>query len=155
MLAAIKKILTLTYPILTLLIDGKKYFNQKEGKWKSFKNYYVNGAAYGGLIGTPGAFMKYLQELMKCKNSLISEEYRALLFSQVYTNDKKPTGMCLSWFSGELSGHKYVSHAGGGGGYYCELRIYPDLAMGSVLFYNRTGIKDERMLDHRDSYYLP
>jgi len=33
-----------------------------------------------------------------------------------------------------LNGIKYFTHAGGGGGYYCEIRIYPDIKRGSVIF---------------------
>jgi len=62
--------------------------------------------------------------------------------------------MCLSWFAGELSGKKYFAHAGGGGGYYCEIRIYPEIKMGSVVFFNRTGMSDERYLDKLDKIHL-
>jgi len=96
--------------------------------------------------------MKYLQELLKPRNSLISDEFKKLLFSPLSTN--KSAGMCLSWFSGELNGHQYVAHAGGGGGYYCEIRIYPRPGIASAIFYNRTGMKDERMLDKVDRYYF-
>ena len=66
----------------------------------------------------------------------------------------KNTGMCLGWFAGNLNGNKYFAHAGGGGGYYCEIRIYPDLNRGSVVFFNRTGMSDERFLDKLDRYSI-
>ena len=62
--------------------------------------------------------------------------------------------MCLSWFTGELYNHKYFSHAGGGGGYYSEVRIYPDAGLGSVIFFNRTGMSDVRFLDKVDRIYF-
>lgn len=148
------RIMSLSYFVLGFLIDRKKYFDKTEGPWKSFRNYYVNGVAYGGLIGTPKAFVKYLQELMKPEGKLLSEEYKKLLFTQTYTEKNERTRMCLSWFKGRLNGRKYFSHAGGGGGYYSEIRIYPDEGIGSVIFYNRTGMKDERMLDKVDRYYF-
>jgi hypothetical protein len=46
------------------------------------------------------------------------------------------------------------SHAGGGGGFYCEIRIYPDKGTGSVVMFNRTGMRDERFLDKPDIYFL-
>jgi len=61
--------------------------------------------------------------------------------------------MCLSWFRGELAGQEYYMHAGGGGGYYCELRIYPGLGMGSVIMFNRSGMTRENFLDKLDVYY--
>ena len=101
---------------------------ETEGKWRSFKTFYVNGTPYGGLIGKPAAFVKYIQELLNDKSAFISEEYKAMLFLENKNNQGKNTGMCLSWFSGELNGNKYFAHAGGGGGYYCEIRIYPEIS---------------------------
>ena len=62
--------------------------------------------------------------------------------------------MSLSWYSGTLKGNQYYCHAGGGGGYYVELRIYPDLGVGSVILYNRSGMTDERILDVVDAFFL-
>ena len=140
--------------VLGFLIDKSKYMNTEKGKWNSFKDYYLNGASYGGLIGTSNAFMIYLQELLKPNSKLISNEYKALLFKENLVNNNKPTKMCLSWFKGELNGNEYFTHAGGGGGYYCEIRIYPDLGIGSVVMFNRTGMKDERYLDKLDKYFI-
>ena len=136
--------------LLGFFIDKSKYMLRAEGPWKPFKNYYVNGPSYGGLIGTPDAFVRYIQELLKPDNLLIADNLKKLLFTENYTLDKKSTGMCLSWFTGELKGRKYFAHAGGGGGYYCEIRIYPGQGVGSVIFFNRTGMGDERYLDRVD-----
>jgi hypothetical protein len=109
----------------------------------------VNGASYGGLIGKPKSFVKYIQELLKDDCILISDKYKQMLFQE-----NGNSGMCLSWFSGELNGEKYFAHAGGGGGYYCEIRIYPEIKLGSVVFLNRTGMRDERFLDKLDKDFI-
>jgi CubicO group peptidase (beta-lactamase class C family) len=140
--------------ILSLFIDKSKYMSKSERGWKPFRNYYVNGAAYGGLIGTPDAFVKYIQELLRSDCQLITNEYKMLLFTENFTNDRKPTGMCIAWFRGQLTDKKYFSHAGGGGGYYVEIRIYPESGIGSVIFFNRTGMSDERFLDKVDRIYF-
>jgi hypothetical protein len=62
--------------------------------------------------------------------------------------------MCLAWFKGQLNSKTYFAHAGGGGGYYCEIRIYPDAGLGSVIMFNRTGMNDERVLDKIDKYFI-
>jgi CubicO group peptidase (beta-lactamase class C family) len=142
----------LFYLFLGFFIDREKFMDKREGKWKPFKNNYVNGAPYGGLIGTATAFMRYLQDLLKEDSLLISREQKRALFTENKTNAGMPTGMCLSWFTGRLHGRQYFSHAGGGGGYYCEIRLYPDNGVGSVLMMNRTGTKDERYLDKLDKY---
>jgi hypothetical protein len=92
--------------------------------------------------------------LLKPNDLLLSEDSKKKLFTENYTIDGKPTGMCLSWFSGQLHGNRYYAHAGGGGGFYCEIRIYPDKELGSVIFFNRTGMSDERFLDKADVLYF-
>ncbi|MFV5689409.1 hypothetical protein ACM55M_12380 [Flavobacterium sp. ZT3R25] len=52
-----------------------------------------------------------------------------------------------------MNGKQYYAHAGGGG-YYCGIRIYPDLGIGSVIMFNRTGMTDERFLDKIDKYII-
>ena len=140
--------------ILGLFIDKSKYMDKTEGKWDSFKDNYVNGTSYGGLIGTSNSFVKYIQELLKPDCKLLTDEYKKMLFTENYTSDNKATGMCLSWFSGQLNGTQYFAHAGGGGGYYCEIRIYPKSGIGSVIMFNRTGMTDERFLDRLDKYII-
>jgi hypothetical protein len=76
------------------------------------------------------------------------------LFTENFTNGGKATGMCLSWFKGIINGQTFFTHAGGGGGYYCELRIYPDKNLGAVILFNRTGMRDERFLDKLHPYYF-
>ncbi len=144
-----QKRLSLSNFILGFFIDKTKFMGVTEKKWRSFRNFYVNGTAYGGLIGKPEAFVKYLQELLKEDSNLINSEYKQLLFQE-----DKNSGMCLSWFTGKLNGVDYFTHAGGGGGYYCEIRIYPDIKKGSIIFFNRTGISDERYLDKVDANLL-
>ena len=140
--------------ILVFLMDKSKFMAKPEGKWVPFKENYVNGTAYGGLIGTPYSLVKYAQALLKPNSQLISDDYKQMLFTENFTNQNKATGMCLSWFTGELNGHRYVTHAGGGGGYYCEIRLYPEKGIGSVILFNRSGMRDERFLDKLDEHFL-
>lgn len=140
--------------VIGFFIDKKEFRGATEGKWQPFKPYYVNGASYGGLIGRPEAFMIYAQELLKEDNMLITPEYRQMLFTENHTLDDKPTGMCLSWFTDRLNDQTYFAHAGGGGGYYCEVRIYPEAGIGSVIMFNRSGMRNEKFLDKLDSIYF-
>jgi D-alanyl-D-alanine carboxypeptidase len=143
-----------SYFLLGFFLNKEKFIDRTEGKWKSFKYNYVNGISYGGLIGTTNALVKYVQELLKPGSVLIPDAYKKMLFTENYTADNKPTGMCLSWFKSELNGHTYYTHAGGGGGYYCEIRLYPEKETGSVLMFNRTGMTDERFLSKLDRYFM-
>jgi D-alanyl-D-alanine carboxypeptidase len=148
-----QKRISITNLILGILIDKPKYIDRIEGKWISVKNFYVNGISYGGIIGTGRGFVSYLQELLKTESRLISNEQRKQLFTEHLTRNNKATGMCLSWFKGDLQGNTYFAHAGGGF-YYCEIRLYPDLGTGSVIMFNRSGMRDVRFLDNVDKYLI-
>jgi CubicO group peptidase (beta-lactamase class C family) len=140
--------------LLGFFLDKSKYMDKPAGNWKPFKPIYVNGSSYGGLIASPNSLIKYIQGLLKADSPLITDEYKKLLFIENRTSDNNPTGMCLSWFKGQLNGTDYFAHAGGGGGYYCEIRIYPDPGLGSLVFFNRTGMSDQRFLDRSDKEYF-
>jgi len=132
----------------------KKFMLRSIGKWKPFIYFYPNGAAYGGLMGTPKAFVIYLQDLLKGNSLILSSNAKEQMLAENKNKQEKPTGMCLGWFTDSLNGVRYVAHPGGGGGYYCELRIYPDLGIGSVIFFNRTGMTNERFLDKLDAVFI-
>jgi D-alanyl-D-alanine carboxypeptidase len=145
---------SLTNAILGFLIDKSQYMGKSGPRWKPFQQFYVNGASFGGLIGTPDALIKYIQELLQPDCKLITDDTRKILFTENKTVDGRLTGMCISWFKGQIKGKEYYTHAGGGGGYYCEIRVYPGLGRGSVVFFNRTGMSDQRFLDIIDKFYL-
>lgn len=140
--------------VLGFMIDRSKLVSGTEGSWEAFRPMYVNGASYGGLISNAGALVRYLQELLKFDSVLLDYTYKQQLFTENTDNRGKATGMCLSWFKGQLHGNDYICHAGGGGGYYCEIRLYPGQGIGSVILFNRTGMRDERFLDQLDQYIL-
>jgi CubicO group peptidase (beta-lactamase class C family) len=148
------KTYSFTNAILGFMLDKGKYLDSNEKGWTSFHYNYVNGPSYGGLIGTANAFARYLQELLKPYPVIFTAESKKNLFTENHTNDGKATGVGLSWFKGALNGNPFYTHAGGGGGYYCELRIYPEASKGSVIMFNRTGFKDERFLDQVDRYFF-
>lgn len=134
---------------LGLFIDRGKFLAGSYDGWSEFADLQVDGAAYGGLLGNAAGFGRYLLALLRAE-SPFPRELQDLLFAPQTTKDGKAIPMVLSWFRGQLDGHAYFDHAGGGGGYYCELRIYRDLGRASVLLCNRTGIKNDRLLDGID-----
>jgi len=135
-------------------IDKSQFMGQPEGRWKPFNHFYVNDPAYGGIIGASTGFVAYLRELMKDESDLIANEFKEQLFVENVLSDGTPSGMCLSWFTGNLNGTRYFTHAGGGGGYYIELRLYPDIGVGSIILFNRSGMSDERFLDKADRFFI-
>lgn len=140
--------------VLPFMVDTKRMFADRTGRWRAFQPFLLNGAAYGGSLGTATGYRKCLQALL-ADDRLLGASGRELLFTENKTTDGRSTGMCMSWFTGSLHGKAYRTHAGGGGGYYAELRVYPDLGRGSVALFNRTGVRDERLLDQLDATLLP
>jgi D-alanyl-D-alanine carboxypeptidase len=138
---------------LGFFIDKYQFMDRPEGRWKPFNHFYVNDPAYGGIIGSTNGFVTYLQELMKDESTLLTDEFKRQLFAENVLSDGSPSGMCLSWFTGNLNGINYFTHAGGGG-YYIELRLYPDMDRGSVIKFNRSGMSDERFLDKVDTFFV-
>ena len=140
--------------LLGFLLDKKRFMGEKADGWKSFLPIYLNGAAYGGLIGTPGAFIAFAQNLLKPDGNLFSVESKQTMWQENRLNDGKASGMSLGWYKGNLGGKPYSCHAGGGGGFYCEIRVYSESALGSAVFMNRSGFSDERFLDKADAIFL-
>lgn len=144
---------SVSHAALGFFLSKKKFMGDKEGRWRPFRRFYNNGISYGGMIGSADGLIRYAQALMRDHSVLIDDKHKQKLFTETVIR-QRPTGMALSWFTGFLKGNKYVVHAGGGGGYYTELRIYPEARAGSVILYNRSGLRDERMLDQTDRFFL-
>ncbi len=138
---------------LNFIFDKSKYIEDTYNGWNQFKYFYMNGYAFGGLIGNARGFGKYLQALLR-DNQLITNNSKSKLFETQKTNNGKIIDRCLSWFRGKLGEDIYYSHSGGGGGYYCEIRIYPERKIASVVMFNRTGVSEERFLDNVDKFFL-
>lgn len=133
--------------LLGLLLDKKKYTYPADARWLAFRPSYVNGAPYGGIVANAAGLSAYLRAILN--HDLFEDPgTTALMFS------RKEPGMGLGWFTGVLNGQVYHTHAGGGGGFYCEIRVYPALHRASVLMTNRSGFSDERLLDRVERDFI-
>jgi len=134
---------------LGLFIERKTFLAGSVGGWVEFRNILVNGEAYGGLIGSAAGFARYLQAALRAE-APFSREMLDLLWQIGTTQEGARLPYGFAWFRGDLDGKRYLSHSGGGGGYYCEIRIYPDAGLASVIMTNNTGISGQRLLDRVD-----
>lgn len=133
--------------LLGLLLDKKRYTLPANSSWIAFRRTYVNGKAYGGIVANATGLSDYLQALLEGR---LFENPGTL--EQLFV--RKEPGLGRGWFTGRLKGQTCFCHAGGGGGYYCEIRVYPALRLSSVLMTNRSGFSDERLLDRFDERLL-
>lgn len=132
--------------MLGFMIDRQRLVEQRTDQWLTFRHHQVDGDAYGGLVGNAQGLGKYLLAVLH-GGDLISAASRALLTSTANTIGPSRS---LGWFTGRLEGEPWCAHAGGGAGYYCEARLYPQLGGASVVMFNRAGVRDERILDRID-----
>lgn len=135
--------------VLPYLMDTKAFLGRAEsGKWRAVNPYFVNGSAYGGIQTSAPALASFAMSIL---NNRFNISQKDAIFNPFTLNSGKKSEITeWGWFSGKLKGHQYVCHAGGGSGFYSELRLYPNLNMGSVLLMNRTGMKDLRLLNQFD-----
>jgi D-alanyl-D-alanine carboxypeptidase len=138
---------SLPYFLLPFIPKMKELKDADTMGWVQLKAFQVHGSAYGGLITTAQGLARFLQALMSSK--VLSDASMVKMFS-LQKDAKGEIPMTLGWYAGELDDQPYFTHAGGGGGYYCEVRLYPTIRRASVFMSNRAGMKDERLLDHID-----
>jgi D-alanyl-D-alanine carboxypeptidase len=136
-----------------LLLDGQ-LIGDNEGRWANIRDHYLNGPAFGGLIATARAASVFLQDQLGDRSVLMSPETHKLFFTQQVSTGKTPVLMTLGWHIGELNGRRYFYKEGGGGGYHCEMRIFPERGIGSVIMVNETSSSCTRTQDSADLQFL-
>ncbi len=138
--------------ILGWFIDRKTFLEDAVDGWVQFRNFLVNGEAFGGLIGSASGFARYLQAALRVEKPFTREMLD--LMWEIGTTRSGERGRGLAWVCGNLQGERYFAHTGGAGGYYCEIRIYPDARRASVIMTNNTGISNQHYLDSVDRCFL-
>lgn len=139
--------------ILGWFIDRDIFLEGSVDGWVQFHNILVNGEAYGGLVGSASGFARYLQAALRVEEPF-TQEMLDLMWQSGRTRSGEEGRSGLAWVHGDLDGERYFAHSGGGGGYYCEIRIYPDIKRASVVMTNNTGISSQRYLDRVDRHFL-
>ncbi len=139
--------------VLGLLMDKAKFTESKVDGLIPIKKLYLNGSAYGGLLATPRALNRFLQDLLNEK--ILSARSLEMMFQEQLLASDRLSGHSLGWFTGQCNTQYYCHHAGGGGGHYLELRVYPHLRIASYVLTNKSGFSDQRLLDKIDAQLLP
>jgi D-alanyl-D-alanine carboxypeptidase len=130
------------------LIDGE-YIDRYDGAWLKIRPHYVDGAAFGGLIGTTTGFGALLQDQLGTSR-VLPREAQAWLFETQHLTSGQTVPMTLGWHVGELDGARHYFKEGGGGGFHSMMRLCPERGVGSVIIGNATGFRAGRALDELD-----
>ncbi len=153
---AYQKTHSVMHVLYGLIGNTKTYYDKKVNGFMGYKDLYLNAYSYGGAFTNAKSLVHYGQMLLKDNSILLSNELKELLFTEQKLNNGKPSGHTLGWFIKNKGGIKYYSHPGGGGGFSCEIRIYPEYGIVSVFMMNTTQLFSHlKLLDKLDRYFLP
>ena len=125
-----------------------------EDDWLHINNVYLNGPAFGGTIGSAAAFGKILQDLLSKQSKLLGEKSKQSLYSQQKSKSGKNIDMTLGWHIDNLNGVTYYYKEGGGAGFHCEMRIYPEYGLASVIMTNKTSFNSRGILSELDANFV-
>ena len=139
--------------LLKRFVIDRGYIGGYEGAWLEIRAHYVDGPAFGGLIGTTAAFGTWLHDLLG-ESRALPPAAQAWLFEQQSLASGEPVPMTLGWHLGSLDGTRHYFKEGGGGGFHSMMRLYPERGFGSVIIANATGFRAQRALDEIDRLLL-
>jgi D-alanyl-D-alanine carboxypeptidase len=131
------------------LID-RELIGASTGRWVEIRRHHVNGAAFGGLVGTARAFGRFLQDQLSEQSVLLGTEIRRVLNDERLAVPGLSVPMTLGWHVGNARGRRFLFKEGGGGGFHCLMRLYPDRGLGTVVMTNATASPVHRLLDEAD-----
>jgi CubicO group peptidase (beta-lactamase class C family) len=135
------------------LID-RALIGDYEGRWLHIHDHYLNGPAFGGLVGTARGFGKFLQDQLRPHSTLFNDTTRQLFYAPERTTHGTAVSMTLGWHIGTVGGVRFYYKEGGGGGFHCMMRVYRESGMASVVMTNATGFDVRGLLDAVDHRFL-
>ncbi len=136
-----------------LLID-RTLIGDYSGSWLAIRSHYLNGPAFGGLVGTAKGFGMFLQDQLRDRSVLFGDDTRRQFYTQQQTARGIPVPMTLGWHIGDRDGRRFFYKEGGGGGFHCMMRLYPNDGIGTVVMTNATGFNVGNVLNAIDPAFF-
>ena len=135
------------------LID-RELIGGYEGRWLRIASHYVNGPAFGGLVGSARGFGKFLRDQLRDRSSLLDGDTRSLFLEPQRLGSGETIPMTLGWHVGSLGGRRVLYKEGGGGGFHALMRVYRDAGLATVVLANSTSFDVASRLDAVDRVLL-
>jgi CubicO group peptidase (beta-lactamase class C family) len=139
--------------IKSFVID-RELIGKYEGPWLQIRDHYLNGPAFGGLVGTAQGFGKFLQDQLREHSCLFGNTTRALFREPQRTTQGSAIPMTLGWHVGSKEDVRFLYKEGGGGGFHSMMRLYPEAGIGTVVMVNATACDVRRLFDAVDRHFL-
>lgn len=132
-----------------------RFWGEYEGNWLGIEDHHLNGPAFGGLVGSAGAFGAFLQDQLRPESVLLGSQGSKLLYEAQATTAGTSVPMTLGWHVAHTEdGARYFFKEGGGGGFHAEMRLYPEHGIGTVVMANDTDFGSTEFLDRVDHAFL-
>ncbi len=142
--------------VLYLMMD-RTLLGATEGNRFSLRPVYMNGPAYGGLIGTARGFARFLQDQLRPTPLLFGASTRTRFYTHQAGRRGRELPTTLGWHHGQIGSVRYYGKPGGGPGFRSNIRVYPDQGLASIWFINETGTSEgpiNHFTDVLDRHFL-
>jgi D-alanyl-D-alanine carboxypeptidase len=135
--------------------DTKRIWDQPHGRWSRFAELHMNGLAYGGLMGNARGVARFAGDLLRHESVLLNRGSKAALFAPQYDLRVRLLPVTLGWHPGKLKRTPYVSKPGGGPGFSSNVRLYPELRLGTVFLCNQRRATESDIQAVSDAWDAP
>lgn len=119
------------------------------GRWVTIRPHYLDGAAFGGLVGCATGITPFLQDHLRAAPLLWSRDTLDR-FTAPQRDARGPIPMTLGWHLEEGPLGRVLYKEGGGCGFHCMMRVYPSAGLASVVLTNATASNVRGLLDQID-----
>jgi CubicO group peptidase (beta-lactamase class C family) len=129
-------------PLLRAMVPHGS-FGKPIGRFVPLNRFYLDGAAYGGLVGSveDAAVFLYAHLAGGTLRGWTMLSRRSVDLMRTLCARGRTLDVGLGWFrprAAEHSERQYVEHLGGGGGFFNVMRLYRDRPLGMVIMGNAT-----------------
>jgi CubicO group peptidase (beta-lactamase class C family) len=113
------------------------------GRWVGLRRFLLDGAPYGGLVGTPEDAARFLRMHLRdgeVNGTRIISADGAEAMRRIDLRGKR-YDLGIGWFvpaDRRNADPPFVEHLGGGAGFFNVIRLYPTLGVGAVVMGNAT-----------------
>lgn len=136
--------------LLKYFVVESKFYEDYDYGWLRINRHYVDFKPMGGIITNATSIGRILQEVLDNESQYLTNTSRRLLLGTIKNNKGQHTEMTMGWHIGELNSTRMLYKEGGGLGFHCEMRIYPERNVGTVALSNSTTFDVKRFLNETD-----